>query len=182
MPRYEGMTALVILGFALMVIGGLIAATCTLGGVANFARWGDSSLMFVATLGYMTLFAGMLIIGGVSVYGLWKHRKRFEGPQRTIENAYVMACTAMDKQTGETIYYWRDYPDPLVYYVRLREPNGRQSEYETARSVFETVMEGAYGTAVCQGQWLCSFQMYRGGTPHIAALESEPARDSSGSG
>jgi hypothetical protein len=172
MPRYEGMTGLVVLGFALMVIGGLISATCTLGGVVNFARWGDSSLLAVAVLGYTTLFAGMLIIGGVAVYGLWRHRKRFEGPQRTIENAYVLACTAVDKQTGEHVYYWRDYPDPLNYYVRLMEPNGKQNEYETAREVFETVMEGARGTAVCQGQWLCSFQAHRGvSTPHIGTYD-----------
>ncbi|MDW8052770.1 MAG: phage holin family protein [Armatimonadota bacterium] len=174
MPRYEGMTGLVMLGLALMIIGGLIAGTCTLGGFVNFARWGDSSLALVATLGYITLFAGMLIIGGVAAYGLWKHRKRFEGPQRTIENAYVIACTALDKQTGETIYYWRDYPDPMVFYVRLQEPDGRQNEYETAREVFETVMEGARGTAVCQGQWLCSFQAHWGATPHIARPEREP--------
>ncbi|MFN4034091.1 MAG: hypothetical protein ACK4ME_10840 [Fimbriimonadales bacterium] len=166
MPRYEGMTALAMLGLAMIVIGGLVAATCTLGGIANFARWGDSSLMFVATLGYMTLFAGMLIIGGVSIYGLWKHCKRFEAPQRTIENAYIVACSAVDKQTGETVYYWHNYPDALSYYVRLREPNGKQNEYETAREVFETIAEGLRGEAVCQGQWLCSFRIYRGtGTP-----------------
>ncbi|MFN7018829.1 MAG: hypothetical protein ACK4RG_06090 [Fimbriimonadales bacterium] len=162
MPRYEGMAALVMLGLALIVIGGLVAATCTLGGIANFARWGDSSLMFVATLGYITLVAGMLIIGGVAIYGLWKHRKRFEGPQRTIENAYIVACTAIDKQTSETVYYWHDYPDPLTYYVRLQEPNGKQNEYETAREVFETIAEGMRGEAVCQGQWLCSFRPHRG--------------------
>lgn len=76
---------------------------------------------------------------------------------------------AVDKQTGETIYYWHNYPETLVYYVRLREPSGKENEYETGRAVFETVMEGARGTAVCQGQWLCRFDAYRGGTtPHVA--------------
>ncbi|OYT68980.1 MAG: hypothetical protein CFK49_10800 [Armatimonadetes bacterium JP3_11] len=178
MPRYEGMTWLMILGIALMLIGGLVSAICTLGGIANFARWGDSTLMFIAVLGYMTLFAGMLIVGGVSLYGLWTHRKRFEGPPRTLENVYVVACTAVDKQTGETVYYWHNYPDPMVFYVRLREPNGRENEYETAREVFETVMEGAYGTAVCQGLWLCRFEARRGEwTRHYASLDREPDRD-----
>jgi hypothetical protein len=97
MSRYEGMTGLIMLGLALMVIGGLIAATCTLGGITNFARWGDSSLLAISVMGYITLFAGMLIIGGVAVYGLWRHHRCFEGTPRTIENAYVVACNAIDQ-------------------------------------------------------------------------------------
>jgi len=169
MPRCEGMTGLMLLGLAMMVIGGLVAGLCTLGGVANFAKWGDSSLLAIAITGYIVLFGGMAIVGGVSAYGLWKHRNRFRGEPRTIENAYVVACTAVDKQTGETVYYWHDYPDPMDYYVRLREPSGRENEYETAREVFETVAEGMRGTAVCQGQWLSRFEVHRGGaTPHVA--------------
>jgi hypothetical protein len=83
MPRYEGMTALMLLGLAMMVIGGLVAGLCTLGGVANFARWGDSSLLAIAITGYIVLFGGMAIVGGVSAYGLWKHRNRFRGEPRT---------------------------------------------------------------------------------------------------
>jgi hypothetical protein len=169
MPRYEGMTGLIMLGLAMMVIGGLVAGLCTLGGVANFAKWGDSSLLAIAITGYAILFGGMAIVGGVSAYGLWKHRNRFRGEPRTIENAYVVACTAVDKQTGETVYYWHDYPDPMDYYVRLREPSGKENEYETGREVFETLMEGVRGTAVCQGQWLSRFEVHRGGaTPHVA--------------
>jgi hypothetical protein len=79
------------------------------------------------------------------------------------------SCTAVDKQTGETVYYCHDYPDPMDYYVRLREPSGSENEYETAREVFETVAEGMRGTAVCQGQWLSRFEVHRGGaTPHVA--------------
>lgn len=169
MPRYEGMTGLILLGLAMMLIGGLVAGLCTLGGIVNFAKWGDSSLMAIAVMGYVILFGGMAIVGGVSVYGLWQHRNRFKGEPRTIENAYVVACLAVNKQTGETVYDWHNYPDALVYYVRLREPNGKENEYETGQEVFATVMEGARGTAVCQGQWLCRFDAYRGGTtPHVA--------------
>ena len=169
MPRYEGMTGLIMLGLAMMVIGGLVAGLCTLGGVANFAKWGDSSLLAIAITGYAILFGGMAIVGGVSAYGLWKHRNRFRGEPRTLENVYVVACTAVDKQTGDTVYYWQDYPDPMVYYVRLREPSGKENEYETGREVFETLMEGVRGTAVCQGQWLSRFEVHRGGaTPHVA--------------
>lgn len=50
----------------------------------------------------------------------------------------------------------------MTSYVHLMEPNGKQNEYETAREVFETVMEGIRGTAICQGQWLCRFQPYVG--------------------
>jgi hypothetical protein len=53
MPRYEGMTGLIMLGLAMMVIGGLVAGLCTLGGVANFAKWGDSSLLAIAITGYI---------------------------------------------------------------------------------------------------------------------------------
>ena len=70
----------------------------------------------------------------------------------------------------------------MVYYVRLREPNGRENEYETAREVFEAVAEGMRGTAVCQGQWLSRFEAHRGGaTPHIArGGEWEPQERTSG--
>jgi hypothetical protein len=63
MPRYEGMTGLMLLGLAMMVIGGLVAGLCTLGGVANFAKWGDSSLLAIAITGYIVLFGGMAIVG-----------------------------------------------------------------------------------------------------------------------
>jgi hypothetical protein len=69
MPRYEGMTGLMLLGLAMMVIGGLVAGLCTLGGVANFARWGDSSLLAIAITGYIVLFGGMAIVGGR--VGVW---------------------------------------------------------------------------------------------------------------
>lgn len=54
------------------------------------------------------------------------------------------------------------------------EPSGKQNEYETSREVFETVMEGARGKAVCQVQWLCCFEAYRGApTSHMGTFDRE---------
>lgn len=77
MPRYEGMTGLILLGLAMMLLGGLVAGLCTLGGVVNFAKGGDSPLMAIAVRGYVILFGGMAVVDGISVYGLWQHRNRF---------------------------------------------------------------------------------------------------------
>ncbi|MFQ3611983.1 MAG: hypothetical protein SNJ72_10880, partial [Fimbriimonadales bacterium] len=155
----HGMGWLLMLGGAMMLLGFLITGITCLGGIVNFTRHGDPSLLLIAWLGVAVAVAGILIMAGVFGYGIWLDRNRFKGPQTTLNPVYVVATYVVDRTTQETVSYWREYPvEQLRFFVRLRLPNRRDDEFECAPELFSSVGEGMMGEAVVQGNWLCSFK------------------------
>lgn len=159
--RY-GMSGLLMLGGALMLVGFLITGITCLGGVVRSIRSNDPSLLLIAGMGLVIATIGALLWAGVFGYGFWLERNRTKGAQRTLNPVYVVAAYVVDKNTQEIAPYWRDYPpEQLRFFVRLRLPNRRDDEFECAPELFSGVGEGMLGEAVVQGNWLCRFKPIR---------------------
>jgi len=159
----EWMSLLMLVGFILLVLGGLLAVALGLMAGAQLAGRGEAPLMlaFGGALGLVAL--GVVLIGIVAGYGLWLHRNRFRAPMQVFPQVYVVARYAVDIHTGDLVPYWHDYaPENLRYYVRLDLGRGVQEEYECALATFQQVGEGMWGEATCKGQWLCAFRPHRG--------------------
>ncbi len=68
------MSALLILGGVLILLGILVVAIFLLGGIVSFAKHSDSSGILIAGMGFTMMIAGALIILGVFGYGIWLAR------------------------------------------------------------------------------------------------------------
>ncbi len=162
------MSALLILGGVLILLGILVVAIFLLGGIVSFAKHSDSSGILIAGMGFTMMIAGALIILGVFGYGIWLERKGDKGVPMMLSPVYVVATYAVDKHSQATVPYWREYPaEELRFFVRLRFlPNRKEEEYECTQEVFQTIGDGMQGDAVVQGRWLRQF------TPQLRPTQS----------
>jgi len=133
----------------LLVLAGIFVAFCSffLGSPATFG------------LGILSLLVGVLLIGLTLFSGLRRGHARSDTEPVIIGNCRIVAKYSIN-QIGEMIFsdFDRDAPGGKLY-VRLMFPDGKSEELQCAVQVFGSLVDGMYGTATVQGDWLGGFQM-----------------------
>jgi hypothetical protein len=161
------LASLIIIGFACIVIGGIMFFMGFAGGAMQLGsitgvRQQTSSL---AILGLVLGLAGLVLLGFAVFSGLFASKMQSSGPRRFDPNAKVVARYAMGKNGDMALSDWEWDYEGMRFFVRLSTSDRQAAEYECARPVFEQCGEGMVGEAMFQGKWLGGFRPHIGGTP-----------------
>ena len=150
----------VLIGLAMIGLGIVISFVLFLAGAITFEKGKDASLLLLASLGPLLVFAGILTVGIVIGIGLLNDRQQKDTGVLRIENgAWVQARFAMN-EVNEMLFS-EDHFDPwdphVKLFVRLKYPDGRTDELDTSIEAWRTCGEGQVGIATIQGNWLTQF-------------------------
>lgn len=105
---------------------------------------------------------GLLLMLGAVVYGLILNKTQARGPRRVIEHAFIVGRYALSK-TNDMLSDWElEAAENPRFFVRMRTPDGRSSEYLCAAETYFNCGEGMSGEAELQGRWLGRFTPYIG--------------------
>ena len=114
----------------------------------------------------VTAFAvGLILMVAAVFYGLVYSKRQSRGPRRTVADAFILSRYAMSP-SGDLLSDWElEAADDPRFYVRMRLPGGRSSEYPVASETYFNCAEGAYGEVELQGRWVGRFTPYVGPRP-----------------
>jgi hypothetical protein len=167
-----GGACLSVISFLLMFAfagGSVFHATATRNPITNeITDMGDGVYVAPALLGFT---AGIAMILGGLVYGLIKHRNRYEGIMRTIPNVRVIARYGYTKDWNMLTeeYQFAEADDP-TYYLKLETSPGVVNEFECRPETYFMAGEGMTGEAVLKGKWCGRFAPYIGVRPEVAEV------------
>ena len=157
------------LGFVLMFGSGAFGYAFGTAGMYQTlaARGGNGGDLNLLPLVFLFFAIGVALCVGSVFYGLYFNRQQTSGKRRTVADALILSRYALSPQ-GAMLSDWElEGADDPRFYVRMKLPDGRASEYPVAPEAYFSCGEGMAGEAELQGKWLGRFTPYIGARPSV---------------